>query len=278
MDFNIDISSLIDKGTALAMAYVPNVLLALLTLLFGLWIIKGISRVTKGVLDRRKMDQTVSAFLNSLLAWTLKAILFISVASMIGIKTTSFVAILGAAGLAIGLALQGSLSNFAGGVLVLIFRPYNVGDLIEAQGHLGVVKEIQIFTTVIVSPQHQRIIIPNGPLANGSIKNFTAEGALRVDLTVGVAYESDVARARKLLLEMLERDERVLADPAPMVAVSELADSSVNLAVRPHCKPEDYWDVYFDTLESAKRVLDESGITIPFPQRDVHLYKHDAQA
>lgn len=190
---------------------------------------------------------------------------------MLGVATTSFVAVLGAAGLAVGLALQGSLSNFAGGVLVMIFKPYRVGDLIEAQGLLGVVKEVQIFNTILVSPQNKQIIIPNGLASNGTVTNYSAEGILRVDLTVGISYDSNIKVAKDILLEVMAKNEMVLSDPAPFVGVSEMADSSVNLAVRPHCKVEHYWDVYFGINEAMKNALDEHQITIPFPQRDVHM-------
>jgi small conductance mechanosensitive channel len=196
---------------------------------------------------------------------------------MVGIATTSFVAVLGAAGLAIGLALQGSLANFAGGVLILIFKPYTVGDLIEAQGHLGVVKEVQIFNTILLTPNNKRVIIPNGALSNGSTVNYSAEGDLRVDLTIGIAYESDIPKAKEVLVKMMQENPKVLDDPAPMAAVAELADSSVNLAVRPWCTTADYWGVYFETTEQAKRVLESNGIRIPFPQRDVHLYSEPMQ-
>ena len=195
---------------------------------------------------------------------------------MIGIATTSFIAVLGAAGLAVGLALQGSLANFAGGVLILIFKPYVVGDLIEAQGHLGVVKEVQIFNTILLSPTNRRVIIPNGAMSNGSVENFSAEGTLRVDLTIGISYAADVPKAKQVLIKMMQDNPQVLQDPVPMAAVAELADSSVNLAVRPWCKVADYWDVYFETTEMAKVVLEENGISIPFPQRDVHLHQVSA--
>jgi small conductance mechanosensitive channel len=174
--------------------------------------------------------------------------------------------------LAVGLALQGSLSNFAGGVLILIFRPYKVGDLIEAQGHLGVVKEIQIFTTTLLSPQNQMIIVPNGPLANGAIKNYTGAGMLRVDLNVNIAAGADLAAAKGLLLEILRKDTRVLTEPSPVVAVEALEAGAVKLAVRPYCTPDNYWGVYFDTLEAAKRILEENNIAAP--RRDVHLFNH----
>jgi small conductance mechanosensitive channel len=192
---------------------------------------------------------------------------------MVGIATTSFVAVLGAAGLAVGLALQGSLANFAGGVLVMIFKPYKVGDLIESQGHLGVVKEVQIFNTILISPQSKRIIIPNGATSNGSVVNYTVEGKIRVDLTVGVSYDADIDQTKSVLMDVMVNHDKVIQDPAPFVGVTEMADSSVNFVVRPHCLPEHYWDVYFDINEGVKKALDKNAITIPFPQRDVHLIK-----
>ncbi|MBT7698076.1 MAG: mechanosensitive ion channel [Desulfobacterales bacterium] len=260
-----------DKAIELLMAYAPKFVLAIFTLIIGLLIIGSVVKVTRKALEKSKTDTTLIPFITSLISWVLKLLLFISVASMIGIATTSFIAVLGAAGLAIGLALQGSLANFAGGVLILIFKPYGVGDLVEAQGHLGVVKEVQIFNTIILTPDNKRIIIPNGAMSNGSITNYSAEGRLRVNLVIGIAYESDVQKAKSLLLDLITEDPRVLKEPAPFVAVSELADSSVNLVVRPWCDFSDYWSVYFDTTEKAKQVLEENGISIPFPQRDVHI-------
>jgi small conductance mechanosensitive channel len=258
--------------------YLPKLALAIVTLIVGLWAIGILVKISRKAMGKSNLDETLIPFLCNLISWGLKAMLVISVASMIGIATTSFVAVLGAAGLAVGLALQGSLANFAGGVLILIFKPYAVGDLIEAQGHLGVVKEVQIFNTIMLTPSNKRVIIPNGAMSNGSVTNFSAEGTLRVDLTIGIAYESDVPKAKELLLKMMQENPQVLKDPEPMVAVSELADSSVNLAVRPWCTVADYWDVYFGTTEKAKEVLEASGISIPFPQRDVHLITETAEA
>lgn len=267
---NVDVY--MERAIELAMAYAPKVVLAIITLVVGLWIIGGVVRVVKASLTKAKVDETLVPFLGNMTSWLLKVLLLISVASMVGIATTSFIAVLGAAGLAVGLALQGSLANFAGGVLILIFKPYSVGDLIESQGHLGVVKEVQIFNTILLTPDNKRVVIPNGVLSNGSVVNFSAEGILRVDLTIGIAYESDIPKAKQVLQEMMQSNDKVLADPVPMVAVSELADSSVNLAVRPWCTVADYWNVYFETTENAKKVLEANGITIPFPQRDVHLF------
>ncbi len=260
-----------DKAVELFMTYAPKLVLAIITLIIGLWIIGTVVNVTRKALQKSKTDKTLVRFITNLISWILKILLFISVASMVGIATTSFIAVLGAAGLAIGLALQGSLANFAGGVLILIFKPYGVGDLVEAQGHLGVVKEVQIFNTILLSLDNKRVIIPNGAMSNGSITNYSAEGQLRVDLVIAIAYESDVPKAKSLLLSMMVENPKVLKEPAPVVAVSELADSSVNLVVRPWCDFNDYWNVYFDTTEKAKHVLEENGISIPFPQRDVHI-------
>lgn len=263
---------LLDKGFDLILLYTPKLALAILTLIFGLFLIRGVSKFLVLSMEKSKIDKTLVPFINNLASWCLKALLFISVASMIGIETTSFVAVLGAAGLAVGLALQGSLSNFAGGVLIIIFKPYRVNDLIETQGSLGVVKEVQIFNTILLSPDNKRIIVPNGAISNGSVVNYSIEGKLRVDLVVGIAYESDVSRAKELLFDVMKDYSKVLDEPKPFVAVSELADSSVNLVVRPWCKPEDYWDVYFLITEKAKEVLETNGISIPFPQRDVHIF------
>jgi len=262
------------KFIELVMAYAPKVVLAVITLVVGLWLIGIITRVVKKSMEKTKADKTLIPFITNLLSWGLKVLLFISVASMVGIATTSFIAVLGAAGLAVGLALQGSLGNFAGGVLILIFKPYNVGDLVEAQGHLGVVKEVQIFNTILLTPSNKRVIIPNGAVSNGAIVNYSAEGILRVDLVIGIAYESDIPKAKEVLHGVMADHELVLKDPASTVAVSELADSSVNLVVRPWCNVADYWQVYFDITEAAKASLESSGVTIPFPQRDVHLFEH----
>ena len=268
---NIDVYT--TKAVELVIAYTPKVVLAIITLIVGLWLIGLITKVTRKSMEKTKADKTLIPFITNLISWILKVLLFISVASMIGIATTSFIAVLGAAGLAIGLALQGSLGNFAGGVLILIFKPYNVGDLIESQGHLGVVKEVQIFNTILLTPNNKRVIIPNGAVSNGAIVNYSAEGILRVDLVIGIAYESDILKAKEVFYKVMADHELVLKDPASQVAVSELADSSVNLVVRPWCTVADYWQVYFDITEAAKVGLEANCISIPFPQRDVHLFE-----
>lgn len=268
-----NIQTYIDQGWAMIISYAPKVLLALITLWIGLRIIKAILKLMGKMMAKRDMDETLRPFVLNLIGWGLKIMLFISIASMVGIETTSFVAVLGAAGLAVGLALQGTLANFAGGVLLMVFKPYKVGDLIEAQGHIGVVDEIQIFTTQLTSPDHKKVIIPNGTISNGDITNYSVLGKIRVDLTVGVSYNADIDKAKEVLMGVLKNNDQVLSDPAPFVGVCELGDNSVNMAVRPHTTPEHYWDVYFDVYEKCKKALDANDISIPFPQMDVHLFK-----
>lgn len=268
-----DLNMYTDKGIQFIIDYGPKVLGALLVLIIGLWLISWITKLVKKGFRRGKVDETLIPFLGSMVNWTLKALLLISVASMVGIATTSFIAVLGAAGLAIGLALQGTLGNFAGGVMILLFKPYKIGDLIEAQGFLGAVEEIQIFVTKLRSPQNELIIIPNGAISNGSIKNYTETQARRIDCTIGISYESDIKKAREILMGVMTSHPKVLKDPEPIVMVSNLGDSSVDLAVRPHVHPDDYWEVYFHVYEEGKIALDNAGITIPFPQRDVHLFQ-----
>ncbi|WP_353776814.1 mechanosensitive ion channel domain-containing protein [Winogradskyella sp. 3972H.M.0a.05] len=255
----------IDKIKELLIDYTPKVLTALAILIVGLFIIRLIVNMSKRVMRKQGIDETLQKFLGNLLSWTLKVLLFVTVIAKLGVATTSFAAIIGAAGLAIGLALQGSLSNFAGGALIMIFKPFKVGDLIEAQGELGVVKEIQIFTTQLTTPENKRVIIPNGALSNGNIVNYSAEGKLRVDLTFGVSYDADIKQTKNVLMNVLTSHPKVLKDPAPSVDVSELADSSVNFAVRPWADVADYWDVYFGIHENVKIALDEAGIEIPYP-------------
>lgn len=246
-------------------------LTAIITLIVGLFIIKMIVKYTKKVMLAKDLDATLTGFLTNLVSWGLKILLVVTVAGIVGIPMTSFVAILGAAGLAVGLALQGTLANFAGGVLLMIFKPYKVGDVIEAQGELGSVKSIQIFTTVLLSPENKTIFIPNGAVMNGNIKNYTLEGILRVDLKIGVSYEADIREAKKILMEVLKNNSKVLQEPAPAVTVADLGDSAVVFNVRPYSTTANYWDVYSEVLEEAKIKLDENKIGIPYPQMDVHI-------
>lgn len=256
---------------AMVLAYAPKVLLAIVTLVVGLWLINRFI----GALDRRlqQKDPTLNKFLCGLLSVLLKILLLISVASMIGIATTSFVAVLGAAGLAVGLALQGSLSNFAGGVLILVFKPFRVGDVIEAQGFVGTVTEIQILYTIVNTFDNRRVVIPNGHLSNNSLINYSAYAIRRVEMTFGIGYGDDIQKAKALIRKLLDEDERVLQDPAPLVAVSGLGDSSVNFTVRAWSNSADIWPIFWSMQEKVKECFDAEGISIPFPQRDVHLHQ-----
>ena len=254
----------------LAMTYGPKILLAIIVLLIGLFIIGRLVKLLRKYLLNKNSEETLVKFLCSLVDILLKALLFISVASMVGIATTSFVAVLGALSLAVGMALQGSLANFAGGALILLFKPFKVGDIIDAQGHTGVVKDIQIFTTHLLTPQNRRVIIPNGPLSNGNIVNLTAEDKIRVDMVVGIGYGEDIQKARNVIMQVMNDHPKVLKSPEPTVNVNGLGDSSVDLMLLPFAKPEDYWTVYFEIQERAKVALDDANIDIPFPQRVVH--------
>ncbi|MEO0469193.1 MAG: mechanosensitive ion channel domain-containing protein [Bacteroidota bacterium] len=243
---------------------------AVVVLIVGFWIVKRIVNLVGRGLQARDMEAGLQTFLKDLVSVLLKVLVIISAASMVGIETTSFVAILGAAGLAVGLALQGSLSNFAGGVMILLFKPFKIGDLIEGEGHTGVVKAINIFVTTMTTPDNKTVVIPNGALSNGSITNYSTLDLLRVDLVIGIGYGEDIGKARDVIMEVMMNDPKVLKDPAPSVNVLELADSSVNLAVRPYSTVANYWDVYFGTQEKAKIALDKAGIEIPFPQQVNH--------
>ena len=256
----------------LCLTYAPKLLLALVTLIVGLWLINKVVKTTLSKMESN-IDPTLHKFIGSLVSVGLKGLLLISVASMVGIATTSFIAVLGAAGLAIGLALQGSLSNFAGGVLILIFKPFKVGDLIQGGGHLGVVKEIQIFNTILTTADNRRVIIPNGVLSNNSLINVNVEPTRRVDFVFGIGYGDDIKKTKEILQRIADNDSRVLKDPAPTIVLSELADSSVNFTVRLWVNTADYWGVYFDTHEAVKVTFDAEGISIPFPQQDVHMHQ-----
>ncbi|MBQ0764204.1 mechanosensitive ion channel family protein [Marinobacter psychrophilus] len=266
-------TELVDQAITLVMAYAPKVVLAIITLIVGMWLINRFVRLLDSKLGKK--DPTLNTFLCGLLSAVLKILLLISVASMVGIATTSFIAIIGAAGLAIGLALQGSLGNFAGGVLILIFKPFKVGDVIEAQGYLGSVVEISILYTIVNTFDNRRIIIPNGDLSNSSLTNLSAYPTRRCDISFGIGYGDDIDKAKATIKRLIEEDERALKDPEPMVVVGGLGDSSVNLTVRAWTKSADLWPFYWDMQERVKKAFDAEGISIPFPQRDVHMYKAD---
>ena len=266
----------VDKAVEMSMQYGPKLVLAIVVLLVGLAVIGRVTKLMRAGMDRGKAEPTLARFLTSLVSVALKALLFISVASMVGVETTSFIAVLGAAGLAIGLALQGSLANFAGGVLVLMFKLYKVGDFIEAQGVAGTVFSIQIFHTVLKTPDNKVVVVPNGGISNGIITNYSAEPTRRVDFVFGIGYGDDIAKAKGILQRLVDEDARSLKDPAPQIVVAELGDSSVNFKVRVWVQASDYWGLFFDMTEKVKLAFDAEGVSIPFPQRDVHLYNEKA--
>lgn len=263
----MDLQKWIDKGYEIIVDFGPKVLAAIAIWIIGSWAIKMILKGLHKAMEKRDYEISLKKFLMNLLSWILKIILIIVVLGTVGVETTSFAAILAAAGLAIGLALQGSLANFAGGVLIMIFKPIKVGDLIEAQGEVGVVKEIEIFTTKLTGLSNKEIIIPNGSLSNGNIVNYTTEGTRRVDLVFGVGYDSDIKKTKEVLMNVISSHPKVLKDPAPTVNLMELADSSINFAVRPWCDTADYWTVYFEVTEQTKEALDAAGIEIPYPHQ-----------
>ena len=264
-----EISDFLEK---LFMQFGVQLLSALAVLIIGWWVVGRIIRVIDKSMSKAKVEITLQKFLHSFINISLKAILLIIFASMVGVQTASLIAVLGAAGLAIGLALQGSLSNLAGGVLVLFFKPFKVGDVIEAQGYVGIVEEIQIFNTFIKTLDNQQVFIPNGLLSNGCVKNIFAEPIRRVDMTYGISYSDDIAKAKQVVRDTLNSNDNILKEPAPDVFVSAHADSSINLTVRPWCDSDNYWEVYFETHEALKIAFDREGIVIPFPQRDVHVH------
>lgn len=244
-----------------------------------------IGRIVTGILigivgrmmRRAEVDETLTKFLTRLTKIALLTFVILAALATLGVQTTSFIAVIGAAGLAIGFALQGSLSNFAAGVMLIIFRPFKVGDYIEAGGSSGVVEAIHIFNTVLRTPDNKKVIIPNSRVTGDNITNYSAHDTRRVDLVFGIGYEDDIKKAKEILEKILSEEARVLRDPAPTIALLELADSSVNFAVRPWVKTSDYWPVYFDLTEKVKMTFDAMGISIPFPQRDVHLYQKTGQ-
>lgn len=260
----------IQEWTAL---YGLKLIAAILILVIGRYVAIGMRAFVRRLMKKSQVDETLISFVASLTYVALMTFVVIAALSQIGVQTASFIAVIGAAGLAVGLALQGSLSNFAAGVLMIIFKPFKVGDVVEAGGATGVVEAIGIFTTELKSPDNKKIIIPNAQVTGDKIINSTAKETRRVDMVAGVGYGDDLDKVRKVIEEILSQDDRILQDPAPTVCVLELADSSVNFAVRPWVKTADYWSVLFDTQEKIKKRFDAEGISIPFPQRDVHLYK-----
>ena len=253
-----------------------KVIAALVIFIVGRWVSKGLKRVINNLLAKRNIDKTIVGFIANLAYVAMVAFFIIAALGQLGIQTTSFIAVLGAAGLAVGLALQGSLANFAAGFLMIIFRPIRVGDYVEIAGTAGTVEELSIFTTTLKSPDNKTVIIPNASVTGGNIVNWTAKGTRRVDMVFGIGYDDDIDKAKTIMRDILAKDERIFKDPPPQIALVELGDSSVNFVVRPWSKVEDYWGVYFDAMENIKKAFDAEGISIPYPQRDVHLYEHKA--
>ena len=252
--------------------YGIRVIGAIAIFIIGRWVARGIRNLLRRLMTRAKVDKTLISFLGNLSYVIMLAVVVVAALNNLGIQTTSIIAVMGAAGLAIGLALKGSLSNFASGVMMVIFRPFKVGDHIEAAGTSGTVEDIQIFTTQMKSPDNKTIIVPNAKIMSGNIINYSAKGTRRVDMTFGIGYDDDIDKARAIIRDIIEKDERVLKDPKPLVAVSELADSSVNFTVRVWTKSGDYWGFYWDTTEAVKKRFDAEEIGIPFPQHDVHVH------
>lgn len=261
----------IEKLSGMVTEYAPKVVGAILTLVIGFMIIGWIVGMVKNMMQKRGVDPTISPFLTSLVSVGLKVMLLLSVAGMFGIETTSFVAIFGAMAFAIGMALQGSLGHFASGIMILIFKPYKVGDLVDLGGNVGVVDEVQIFNTLLITPDNKKIIVPNGVVTSGIITNISGQGEIRVDMTYGIGYDDDIDQARSIILDVAKRCPQITQEKPVDVFVAELADSSVNFTVRPWAKSEHYWDVFFFMQENIKKEFDKAGVGIPYPQMDLHV-------
>ncbi|MFH1063129.1 MAG: mechanosensitive ion channel domain-containing protein [Candidatus Omnitrophota bacterium] len=253
--------------------YGLKIIASILILVIGKFASKFLTGVLKKIMQKAKVEETLVSFVSHIAYVAAMTFVVIAAIGQLGVQTTSFIAVLGAAGLAVGLALQGSLSSFAAGVILIIFKPFKIGDFIIASGEMGTVKEIQIFNTVLAHPDNRKIVIPNSQVTGGTITNFSAIDQRRVDLVFGISYTDDMKKAKDILAKVVASDKRVLTDPKPVIAVSELGDSSVKLVCRPWVKPGDYWDVYFNIVEQGKLELEKNGITIPFPQQDVHVYQ-----
>ncbi len=261
--------------TGLVAVYALRVIFAIAIFVIGRWIAKWLTNISRKLMEKYEVDKTLVSFIGSLIYVLLMVFVILAALSKLGVNTTSFIAILGAAGLAVGLALQGTLANVGAAVLIIIFRPFKVGDFVEAGGALGVVEEINMFSTVFKTGDNKVVIVPNSAVIGGKITNFSAKDTRRVDWVFGIGYDDDLKLAKSTLEEILESDERILKDPPTLVAVSELADSSVNFTVRAWVKSPDYWGVYFDTIEKVKLTFDEKGISIPYPQLDIHQKKEE---
>ncbi len=258
--------------TDLTVIYGLKLLGAIAILIIGRWVSGIITRAIQRMMEKAAVDKTLVAFVKNLVYYVLLAFVILAALNNLGVQTTSLIAILGAIALAVGLALQGALTNFAAGVLIILFRPFKVGDFVETTGAFGVIEEIQIFNTILITRDNKTVIIPNANIMSDNIVNYSTKDVLRVDLVFGIGYNDDLLKAKKILEELVQADDRILAEPPPRVAVLELADSSVNFAVRPFVKVADYWDICFDLTEQVKLRFDQAGVSIPFPQQDVHLF------
>lgn len=271
---NMDLSSIdVAMVQDIAITWGGRILAALLVFLIGKWIAKKLSRLLEKLLQKSKVDETLSRFLYNISYYTLVVVVIIAAAGQLGINTTSFLTIVGAASLAVGLALKDSLGNFASGVMLILFRPFKVGDIVTIAGETGSVQEITIFNTVMTTPDNQKKIVPNSSIGSSTITNITAHPTRRIDLVIGISYDDDIRLAKETLENIVAEDERILKNPAPKIAVAELGASSVDLVVRPWVKTAEYWDVRFDLIERIKVVFDDKSISFPYPQTDVHLYK-----
>jgi small conductance mechanosensitive channel len=253
--------------------FLVSLVTALLIFFIGKWVVKIVTNSIRKLMNKNEVDPTLTSFVTNLVRMTLLVFVVIAAIDQLGIQSAQFIAVLGAAGLAVGLALQGSLSNFAAGVLIVLFRPYKVGDWVEAAGISGAVERVEILTTILKTGDNKRVIVPNSQIMDAIITNYSANETRRVDMTVGVSYSDDLDKVRRTLEELIEADDRILDDPGCTIAVGELADSSVNFVVRPWVRTADYWSVKFDLTEAIKKRFDQEGISIPFPQQDVHVHQ-----
>ena len=260
-----------EKISEMLYNYAPKVVGAILTLIIGFWIAGWLTKLVRRLMEKRGVDESIRPFLTSIVSVGLKILVILSVAQKFGIETTSFVAIFGAMAFAIGMALQGSLGHFASGVMILLFKPFRVGDLVELSGKVGVVEEISVFNTVLLTPDNKKVIIPNGVVTSGVIINISGQGEIRVDMTYGIGYSDDIDKARTIIQQVADSCPNIDRSKPVDIFVSELGDSSVNFAVRPWCKSEYYWDVFFYMQENIKKAFDKEGVSIPFPQMDVHM-------
>lgn len=273
---DVNINDIKDFAINIAKGYGPSLVKAIVIFYVGKFVANMIRKLISRIGEKKQWDPSLYNFLGDISYTSMLAFVIISVLGQLGVQTNSFVAIIGAAGLAVGFALQGSLSNFAAGVMIIIFKPYKIGDFIEGGGVTGSVEKIQIFNTILKSPDNKTIIVQNSGMTGSNIINYSTKPTRRIDMTFGIGYNDDIDKARELILDTIKADSRILSDPEPMVVVSELADSSVNFFVRPWVNSADYWGVFFSLNENIKKVFDKNNISIPFPQQDVHLYKHES--